>query len=68
MSPRRAWRTCTSDICGMYSMLTIPTAAADAFTTPRTHAPAPGIRNTVGFDFHPDTGQLVFTDNGRDGE
>ncbi|KAI7835674.1 hypothetical protein COHA_010413 [Chlorella ohadii] len=27
---------------------------------------ATGIRNTVGFDFHPDTGQLVFTDNGRD--
>lgn len=27
----------------------------------------PGVRNTVGFDFHPDTGQLVFTDNGRDG-
>lgn len=27
---------------------------------------ARGIRNTVGFDFHPDTGELWFTDNGRD--
>jgi len=28
---------------------------------------ARGIRNTVGFDWHPDTKQLWFTDNGRDG-
>jgi glucose/arabinose dehydrogenase len=27
---------------------------------------ARGIRNTVGFDWHPDTGDLYFTDNGRD--
>ncbi len=27
---------------------------------------ARGIRNTVGFDWHPQTGQLWFTDNGRD--
>lgn len=27
---------------------------------------ARGIRNTVGFDWHPDTGELWFTDNGRD--
>jgi len=27
---------------------------------------AHGIRNTVGFDWHPDTGDLWFTDNGRD--
>lgn len=27
---------------------------------------ASGIRNTVGFDWHPDTKQLWFTDNGRD--
>ncbi len=27
---------------------------------------AEGIRNTVGFDWHPDTGALWFTDNGRD--
>jgi glucose/arabinose dehydrogenase len=27
---------------------------------------ARGIRNTVGFDWHPDTGTLWFTDNGRD--
>lgn len=28
---------------------------------------AHGIRNTVGFDWHPVTGELWFTDNGRDG-
>ncbi|KAL4438194.1 hypothetical protein ABPG77_010555 [Micractinium sp. CCAP 211/92] len=27
---------------------------------------ARGVRNTVGFDFHPDTKKLYFTDNGRD--
>lgn len=27
---------------------------------------AAGVRNTVGFDFHPRTGDLWFTDNGRD--
>jgi glucose/arabinose dehydrogenase len=27
---------------------------------------ASGIRNTVGFDFHPDTGVPYFSDNGRD--
>lgn len=27
---------------------------------------ASGIRNTVGFDWHPETGELWFTDNGRD--
>jgi glucose/arabinose dehydrogenase len=27
---------------------------------------ARGIRNTVGFDFHPDTGDLWFTENGQD--
>ena len=27
---------------------------------------AKGVRNTVGFDFHPNTGELWFTDNGRD--
>ena len=25
-----------------------------------------GVRNTVGFDWHPDTGELWFSDNGRD--
>ena len=29
-------------------------------------AVAIGVRNTVGFDFHPETGRLWFTDNGRD--
>jgi glucose/arabinose dehydrogenase len=28
---------------------------------------ARGIRNSVGFDWHPDTGELWFTSNGRDG-
>lgn len=27
---------------------------------------AKGVRNTVGFDWHPETGNLWFTDNGRD--
>ena len=27
---------------------------------------ARGVRNTVGFDWHPETGHLWFTDNGRD--
>jgi glucose/arabinose dehydrogenase len=27
---------------------------------------AAGVRNTVGFDWHPQTGELWFTDNGRD--
>ncbi len=27
---------------------------------------ARGVRNTVGFDWHPETGKLWFTDNGRD--
>ncbi len=27
---------------------------------------AAGVRNSVGFDFHPDSGNLWFTDNGRD--
>lgn len=27
---------------------------------------AKGVRNTVGFDWHPDTGELWFTDNGGD--
>ena len=27
---------------------------------------AEGVRNSVGFDFHPETGNLWFTDNGRD--
>ena len=27
---------------------------------------ARGVRNTVGFDWHPDTGELWFTDTGRD--
>ena len=34
---------------------------------PHCSAPSlPGIRNSVGFDWHPETGVLYFTDNGRD--
>ncbi len=32
------------------------------------HLAHAGVRNTVGFDFHPDTGVPYFTDNGRDRE
>jgi hypothetical protein len=35
---------------------------------PATVPATAGVRNTVGFDFHPDTGKLYFTDNGRDSE
>jgi len=34
--------------------------------TGSTEVVARGVRNTVGFDFHPKTGQLWFTDNQRD--
>src|SRR5262249_40977891 len=34
--------------------------------TGRPEVVARGVRNTVGFDFHPETGELWFTDNGRD--
>ncbi len=32
----------------------------------RVETVARGVRNTVGFDWHPRTGELWFTDNGRD--
>ena len=32
----------------------------------RAEVVAPGVRNTVGFDWNPETKQLYFTDNGRD--
>ncbi len=34
--------------------------------TKQTTIVAKGVRNSVGFDFHPETGELWFTDNGRD--
>jgi glucose/arabinose dehydrogenase len=34
--------------------------------SPRPEVVARGVRNSVGFDFHPETGELWFTDNGRD--
>jgi len=33
---------------------------------PRPEVVARGVRNSVGFDFQPETGDLWFTDNGRD--
>jgi glucose/arabinose dehydrogenase len=33
---------------------------------PQPRRLADGVRNSVGFDFHPGTGELWFTDNGRD--
>lgn len=38
----------------------LPCVCPAAFPAP------PGIRNSVGFDWHPATGVLYFTDNGRD--
>ncbi|QBF84828.1 sorbosone dehydrogenase family protein [Shewanella maritima] len=35
-------------------------------TTKQATTVAQGVRNSVGFDFHPQTGELWFTDNGRD--
>jgi len=35
-------------------------------TGPRREVFASGVRNSVGFDWHPDTHELWFTDNGRD--
>ncbi|MEC4729086.1 PQQ-dependent sugar dehydrogenase [Shewanella sp. D64] len=35
-------------------------------TNKTTRVVASGVRNSVGFDFHPQTGDLWFTDNGRD--
>ena len=34
--------------------------------TKQTHIVAKGVRNSVGFDWHPDTKEFWFTDNGRD--
>ena len=34
--------------------------------TGKTEVVARGVRNTVGFDWHPQSGELWFTDNGRD--
>lgn len=36
------------------------------FENGRLEVIARGVRNTVGFDWHPRTGELWFTDNGRD--
>lgn len=36
-------------------------------TSGKVEGVARGVRNTVGFDWHPESGELWFTDNGRDG-
>lgn len=51
---------CLSDDPRFASILRMDpeTGAADVY--------AHGVRNSVGFDFHPQTGELWFSDNGRD--
>lgn len=51
---------CLSEDPRFASILTMDVSTGD------TSLHAHGIRNTVGFDWHPETGQLWFTDNGRD--
>ena len=41
-----------------------PGTIAPGMLTPEIFAT--GVRNSVGFDFHPTTGDLYFTDNGAD--
>lgn len=49
----------------IYASITrLPIAAGGTAGTPEIVAH--GVRNTVGFDWHPETGELWFTDNGRD--
>lgn len=43
-----------------------PYAAIHRIENGKLHTVARGVRNTVGFDFHPQTKELWFTDNGRD--
>lgn len=45
---------------------TIVRLDVDAADDPPVTIVASGVRNTVGFDWHPGTGELWFTDNGRD--
>lgn len=51
---------CLSDDPRFASILTMDIASGE------TALHAHGVRNTVGFDWHPETGELWFTDNGRD--
>ncbi|NKB99756.1 MAG: sorbosone dehydrogenase family protein [Pseudomonadales bacterium] len=51
---------CLSEDLRFASLLTMDT------DTGETEIWASGIRNTVGFDWHPETGALWFSDNGRD--
>ena len=48
-------------------MPAIPTPPSGGWT-PAEASPSwrGGVRNTVGFDWHPETGELWFTENGRD--
>ena len=47
----------------VFASITRLDVEADA---PRPEVVAHGVRNTVGFTWHPDTRELYFTDNGRD--
>ncbi len=49
---------CDEEGYARITLLDVDTGAVEVF--------AHGVRNTVGFDFHPQTGELWFTDNGRD--
>ncbi len=59
------------EVSGLYATITRlpPESGASGGGGPEIVAPqvvARGVRNTVGFDWHPATGELWFTDNGRD--
>ncbi len=51
------------NVCDREGFATLMSYAADG-SDPQTEAV--GVRNSVGFDWHPETGELWFTDNGRD--
>ena len=53
------------NICDEEGFATITRFDVDA-ANPAPEVVASGVRNTVGFTWHPTTGQLWFTDNGRD--
>jgi glucose/arabinose dehydrogenase len=49
------------DVSGLHATITRLDAAGG-----KPEVVARGVRNSVGFDFHPGSGELWFTDNGRD--
>lgn len=50
----------------IYSTITRLPIATDGKASGEPEVYAAGVRNSVGFDWHPDTKELWFTDNGRD--